>query len=491
MPGKKINLWDHEIQLNIHHAKSLTMANNFLASVLCAVFLCVLGGQAHTQGLILDETSQSEEIVQRIVIDSVWAGHRVRFCLYTHGERQYIAYYNADRSMVVGQRDLDHAIFEKHIMPRTTRAEAGGTSTVLGWDSHNSITMAIDKEGYIHLSGNMHAHPMTYFRSTKPHDISTLSQHMTMVGPNEQRCTYPKFMLTKQGELIFHYRDGGSGNGNEIYNIYSCEDQRWRRMLDVPLTDGQGRMNAYQTQPTLHQDGWYHVYWVWRDTPDCETNHDLSYMKSPDLQHWFDAFGQPISLPATLDQASLIVDPIPPKGGIINLAAKLCLDANDQPVFAYHKYDDRGNLQLYTARLVDRAWIYTQITDWDYRWEFSGRGSINVEVRLKDFRRRADHRYEVDFWHIKYGHGTILLDDQCQPIGRVKKAPSLATRLAPEGSFPGLRVLTASDLGRADQADVRFLLKWEALGSNRDRPRPKPWPAPSILYLYQLTSSRP
>ena len=34
----------------------------------------------------------------------------------------------------------------------------------------------------------------------------------------------------------------------------------------------------------------------------------------------------PIKLPATLDNKSVIVDPIPAKGGIINLAAKLCLD---------------------------------------------------------------------------------------------------------------------------------------------------------------------
>jgi len=28
----------------------------------------------------------------------------------------------------------------------------------------------------------------------------------------------PHFMLTKDGELIFSYRDGGTGNGNELYN---------------------------------------------------------------------------------------------------------------------------------------------------------------------------------------------------------------------------------------------------------------------------------
>jgi hypothetical protein len=146
-----------------------------------------------------------------------------------------------------------------------------------------------------------------------------------MVGTEEKRTTYPHFLLTREGELLYHYRDGGSGNGNEIYNTYNCETNSWKRLLDTPLTDGQGLMNAYQTQPTLMKDGNYHMYWVWRDTPDCSTNHDLSYMKSPDLKNWFDAFGKPIQLPATLGQQSLIVDPIPVEGGIINLAEKTTL----------------------------------------------------------------------------------------------------------------------------------------------------------------------
>ena len=115
-------------------------------------------------------------------------------------------------------------------------------------------------------------------------------------------------------------------------------------------------MNAYQSQPEVRADGWYHVYWVWRDTPDCSTNHDLSYMKSPDLKNWYDAFDQPIVLPATLDKKSLIVAPVPPKGGIINLAAKLCLDKNNKPVFTYHKYDENGNIQLYIAKIEGDEW---------------------------------------------------------------------------------------------------------------------------------------
>jgi hypothetical protein len=442
--------------------------------------------QKDRKEIVIDESKKTESIIQTIIIDKVWAGHPVGFCLLTRGHRQYIAYYNAERHMVVGQRDLSDDKFSLHEMTPTTRETSGGTSTVLGWDSHNSVTLGIDKEGYIHLSGNMHVNPLTYFRSTKPDDISTLVQEMEMVGTNEKRCTYPHFLNTREGELIFHYRDGGSGNGNEIYNVYSCTAKKWSRMLDSPLTDGQGLMNAYQTQPTLMEDNWYHVYWVWRDTPDCSTNHDLSYIKSPDLKNWFNPFGEPIKLPATLDNKSVIVDPIPVKGGIINLAAKLCLDKKMKPVFVYHKYDAKGNIQLYIARIDNKKWISNQITTWDYRWEFSGGGSINSEVVIRDFKKRNDGYYEISYYHVKYGTGTILLNDKLENCGKVIKPQPLNETLQKEGKFPGLNVIVLGDIGKSEEKGVRYVLKWETLSANRDRPYPEPWPEPSQLYLLQL-----
>ncbi len=101
-------------------------------------------------------------------------------------------------------------------------------------------------------------------------------------------------------------------------------------------------------------------------------------MKSSDLKNWYNAFGQPVELPATLDQKHLIVDPIPVEGGIINLAARLILDKDNKPVFVYHKFDPEGNTQFYVAQTSEKEWTYKPITDWDYRWYFSGNGSINV-----------------------------------------------------------------------------------------------------------------
>jgi hypothetical protein len=452
--------------------------------IILFIGLCTLLACHQRPYKTVKETVSNDAIEQVIKIDSVWAGHPVGFSLYTHENRQYIAYYNANRNMVVGQRNIEDKNFELFMLPETSRETAGGTSTVLGWDSHNSVTIIVDKDGFIHLSGNMHVHPITYFKSTKPNDISTMVQEMVLVGTQENRATYPHFMLTKEGELLFHYRDGGSGNGNEIYNSYSCETKKWTRMLDVPFTDGEGLMNAYQSQPTVMKDGWYHVYWVWRDTPDCSTNHDLSYMKSPDLKNWFNAFGEKIELPATLDKKVLIVDPIPIKGGIINLAAKLCLDENNNAVFTYHKYDPVGNLQLYIAFADDKKWKYKQVTNWDYRWEFSGNGSLNdVEFRIMDFNRRDDGDYEIAYWHIKYGYGTLLIDKNFDNVGMVLNSAPFVSGLEVEGDFPGLKVQTSEDIGNANS---QYLLKWETLDKNRDKPRPKPWPSPSSLYLYKL-----
>lgn len=447
---------------------------------------CVLAQKNAKKPIVIDEAAQKETISQVIKIDEVWAGHPVGFCLLTHGDRQYIAYYNANRNMVLGQRNLTDDTFELHVMPATSRETHCGTSTVLGWDSHNYVTLAVDKDGYIHLSGNMHVHPLTYFRSDAPYDISSLTQIMEMVGSEEKRCTYPIFIKDRNGELIFTYRDGSSGSGNQIYNVYDCAGKTWSRLLDTPLTDGKGLMNAYISRITLMQDNWYHTYWVWRDTPDCATNHDLSYMKSPDLKNWYDPFGNPISLPATLDQRSLIVDPIPVKGGIINLAAKLCLDDQDRSAFVYHKYDLAGKLQFYSAWLNGKKWKYTLLTDWDYRWDFSGNGSINSEVVIRDFYKRPDNYFAVDYWHIKYGEGTLLLNKKMQTIGKLLKPPVFKETIKLEGTFPELLVQTSEDSGNSGESSVRYILKWETIPRNRDKPRPEPWPEPSQLYLYKL-----
>ena len=213
-----------------------------------------------------------------------------------------------------------------------------------GWDSHNYLTLVLDGNGFLHLSGDMHCTPLTYFRSSKPHDIASLERIDRMTGEQEKRTTYPKFLSGPDDKLIFTYRDGGSGNGNQIFNVYDLEQKKWSRLLDDPLTDGENKRNAYFHGPILGPDGWFHLAWVWRETPDSVTNHSLSYARSRDLRHWENAQGNQLTLPIRLDN-NAIVAPGPQKGGLINGNTTIGFDHQQRVIISYHKHDSAGNTQ--------------------------------------------------------------------------------------------------------------------------------------------------
>jgi len=180
--------------------------------------------------------------VKVLDVADVWSGHPVGFALVTTATRQYVAYYDTNRDMIVAQRALTSDTWTTSRLP-----------TTVGWDSHNYIAMDLDSAGFIHVSGNMHAVPLVYFRSVLANEVGSLSSG-TMVGSNESSCTYPLFFHDTAGNLIFNYRDGSSGSGNHIFNIYDTATKTWRRLLNAPFTDGQGQRNAYPVGPVLGPD---------------------------------------------------------------------------------------------------------------------------------------------------------------------------------------------------------------------------------------------
>jgi len=412
-------------------------------------------------------------VVEKLDIAPVWAGHPVPFDLLTHAPWQFVAYYDADRRMTVAWRRLGSDQWLYTVLPSS-----------IGWDSHNYITMAVDDDGILHLSGNMHCAPLLYFRSAKPFDPATFERLPAMVDRDEKSCTYPRFFRGPANEFIFTYRDGRSGSGNQIYNVYDRPTRTWRRLLDKPLTDGQGRMNAYLNGPLRGPDGYFHLCWVWRNTPDCATNHDLSYARSKDLVHWETSAGKAIELPMTVDNAE-VVDPVPPGGGMINGNTIMGFDSQKRPVICYHKFDEEGKTQLYAARFEQERWNSRPVTRWDYRWEFNGGGTIVFEIRLGTLTVEPDGSLGLSYRHAKYGSGTIKLDEKTlAPIGqaaRVRAWPAELDKV--ESDFPGMLVQWRRDAGSG------YVMRWETLGINRDRPRETSWPPPSMLRLYKIQST--
>ncbi len=356
--------------------------------------------------------------------------------------------------------------------------------TSVGWDSHNDIVMAIDDDGYIHVAGNMHSSPLIYFRTSAPLDIDTFQQ-LSMTGQNEQSCTYPQFFRGPGGKLVFIYRDGSSGNGNHIFNEYSTGTKTWSRLLGTPLTDGEGQRNAYPVGPIKGPDDLFHLVWVWRDTPDAATNHDLSYARSADLLSWTKASGQALTLPITLG-TSEVVDPVPAGGGMINNNTKVGFDTQNRPIIAYHKYDQNGKTQLYNARFENGSWVVHQTSQWDYRWDFGGGGTLVFEIEVEPVEVQPGGTLTQNFYHSQYGGlGAFRLNPTTlaaeATIPQPVPYPSELARV--ESSTAEMEVRFRKDDGASPDPTILYMLRWETLPSNRDMPR-STIPPPTKLRLY-------
>lgn len=417
------------------------------------------------------------------LIDEVWSGHPVSYSMLADRGNLFIAYYDGERRLTLKSRKIGGAAWttvypEGVMLPRHNRM-----SNVTGWDSHNYLTMTLDRDGCLHLSGNMHNDPLIYYRTSKPLDITTLERVDTMTGQYEERVTYPQFLKDQDGNLIFRYRFGGSGNGNEYYNLYDPDQKSWKPLLDTPLLDGQQKCSAYGTGPRKGPDGKFHMLWMWRDTPNAGSNHTLTYARSPDLVHWETHSGKPFPLPITPGQGDL-VDPLPPFKGLINMGYALGFDADHAPIAAYHKYDENGKSQAFVARpLKNGTWKVKQISDWDFRWEFSKNGSQNKDVSLRFATPNPDGSLNLTY-KVKGKSGRWRLDaetlEQLDLLPREKVARKPEPDY-PRMDYPGLHMNSESTTSDGQT----WMLRWETLDRNGDKPREEVPPL-SELRLYTL-----
>jgi hypothetical protein len=419
-------------------------------------------------------------------VETVWPGTNANYALLTAGEDQFVAFYEADADaenyqtrggrVTVGQRRVGCGSAWQFVQPESW----------LAWDSHNYLTMALDDAGHLHVTGNMHVAPLNYWRTRVPRDVTTLERVGEMVGEAESQVTYPKFFRGPDGRLLFTYRSGSSGSGNQIYNAYDPERREWERLLDQPLIDGEGENNAYIRGPQLGPDGRYHLCWVWRRTPDAATNHDLSYARSPDLLHRERSDGTPLELPITIDEAE-VVDPVPAGGGMINGNTEIGFDRQERVILSYHKYDEDGATQIYNARRESDGWERYRTSDWDYRWEFGGGGTISFDVDLSGVSVDDAGRLVQSYDHVRAGAGTWVLDpERLTPTAEIHRPPTypdLAAQFDPGDDR--LQLNWTGDLGESGDPEVHYALRWPTLPSNRDQFQPDV-PEPTSLRCYEF-----
>lgn len=423
------------------------------------------------------------EILEHHTVASVTGDFPVGFSACFSGDQLFIAYYDENRHLAVSTRSPD-GDWSHVALP-----------SKVGWDTHRAIVMAVDRADCVHVSANMHADPLVYFKTSEPHDIQSFEAVGTQVdAQDEARCTYPRFLKAPDDALLYTYRNGGSGNGATIVNRYDEASGTFSRLSDQPLFDGLGEMSAYHSGPVRGPDGKYHMTWVWRNTPHCETNHDLSYAVSTDVVRWAPMKGNPMDLPITPRTDAFVVDPVPPGGGTINGGSALAFDPEGRPVIAYYKYDENGNTQTYVARTQADGWVTTCVSEWDYRWEFSGPGSITFEVQIGRPTYMDQETIVIPYWHVKRGNGELHLESETLALiedRSVETADLYPVSLQnPTSGLEGVSVKWLPINPPESDPSARYVLRWETMGKRRfyEPPDEPIDPVPMVLYRFGTES---
>jgi hypothetical protein len=302
-----------------------------------------------------------------------WANNSVNTVVFrknslvTAGKYQFIAFYDADGFVTLGKRKLGRAVWT---LKKTSFK--GNVS-----DAHNSISIMVDGNGFLHISWDHHGNALNYARSSRPYSLE-MGKREPMTGKNEGNVTYPEFFRMPDGHLLFMYRDGSSGRGNLVLNTYDLKNRSWTQ-LQKNLIDGENNRNAYW-QAYVDNRGVIHLSWVWRETWMVETNHDMCYAKSEDGgKTWKTSAGKPYALPINATSAEYACL-IPQNSELINQTT-MTADNDGNPYIATYYSEKGSSIPQYHIVYHDReSW---KVSNLDFRktaFSLKGGGTKRIPI---------------------------------------------------------------------------------------------------------------
>lgn len=317
--------------------------------------------------------AQQEKYIHVTNVDSGWAKNSVNVTVFrknalvSSGDVQYITYYDKDARVVVGKRRLGQAQWQLQRTPYNGNAA----------DAHNVICMMADGEGYLHLAWNHHNNILHYARSVQPGSL-IFTDTIPMTGLHESKVTYPEFYRLHNGNLLFLYRDGSSGQGNLVMNTYNVQTKQWVQ-LHSNLVDGEGQRNAYW-QCFADKQGTIHLSWVWRETPDVASNHDMCYACSKDGgKTWQKSTGEKYNLPITAASAEYVTR-IPQGCELINQTSMFADDKGSPCIATYWR--DAGTPVPQYHVICKNAGVW-QVSNLGFRhtaFTLSGAGTKHIPI---------------------------------------------------------------------------------------------------------------
>jgi hypothetical protein len=236
-------------------------------------------------------------------------------------------------------------------------------------DGHNYTSLGVDGNGFVHVSGNMHAVPLKYCRSNSADSIASFSAQ-TMADGNIDHVTYPTFTPLPNGDLLFFYRNGFSGDGNSYLKRYSVSSGTWAQVAMVidGVSEGQ---SAYTGLLVPSQDGSkLGLSGNWRVSGSPVSNADVWFIQSADGGvTWTDVNGTAVALPMT-HATSPLAYPHAQNTGLLN-TANLDWDSSGHPHLAFLDYDASGKSNVRHVWWNGSAWLNEFVTFGTYQMSLS------------------------------------------------------------------------------------------------------------------------
>ncbi|MCV2367249.1 BNR repeat-containing protein [Roseateles oligotrophus] len=344
-------------------------------SLLCSFTLGTLAacGTALSPPDLAVSNAAATDSISSVDIAPGWASNSVNAVVFrknslvSHGDTQFIAFYDPQRRVVLGKRQLGSSAWQLQVTPYSGNVD----------DAHNSISIMVDGAGFLHMAWDHHNHVLRYARSLS-HGSLDLSEKMPMLGRDEAAVSYPEFFRLPGGDLLFFYRNGGSGRGDLVLNRYDVGSQQWRR-LHTRLIDGEGRRNAYW-QAFVDHLGSVHLSWVWRDSPDVASNQDMAYARSHDGGlSWETSSGAPYALPISARTAEVAWQ-IPPGSELINQTSMSADSAGRPYIASYWRAPGSAVPQYQLLYFTGKAWARLPLDFRRSAFSLSGQGTKAIPI---------------------------------------------------------------------------------------------------------------
>lgn len=274
----------------------------------------------------------------------------------TYGGKQYAAFWNAERHVVLAARTLPGGAWSYlELSDYSNQAD----------DAHNTISIGVapgDKT--LHLSFDHHDDVLNYRRSEVGF-LDTAPQNMeasqfgpileSLGGGVVQPVTYPRFITAPDGEsLLLSLRLGASGSGTAHLFEYQTSNGGWTPLgqyLDGATFDENPYFHGISFGPNGDR---LHFAWCARATPDATTNHDLFYVYSDDAGRTFknsagELVGTVGSDPVEVANEGVRVWEISQNRGLINQEHMVVDDEGAVHVLLSHMPDEQGTDANFTS----------------------------------------------------------------------------------------------------------------------------------------------